>query len=231
MHFLRAFVFVAYIAKFCFALDISGWKFPRLTLAFRDDTCPQFTTDECDCSGTGYIECDVTGDGWAVGLDNGTSTSTTTSTIQISTTSPSPTSAPSTPPAPTVACEDDCMAIIPQLSIYGDMICTGTDLSKFIDHGTTTDANGNADWFRVSSHGNCFLVMAKSAAHRGFPDQYCFQKSALVTFVQQNALGCNVGDSFDRMSGAQSQESEFSGLGEACLANFANYQTCGEKDL
>jgi hypothetical protein len=45
------------------------------------------------------------------------------------------------------------MALIPQLSIYGDMICTGTDLSKFVDHGTTTDANGNAYWFRFSSHG------------------------------------------------------------------------------
>ena len=229
MNSLRLLMLACYIANFCYALDIEGGKFSRFTLVSRDDSCPQFTTDECDCSGVSYIECDVTADGWAVGLDNGTSTSTT-STIPISTTSSTQILAPTSPP-PTIPCEDDCMAIIPQLSAYGDMVCTGTDLSKFIDHGTTNDASGNADWFRVSSHGNCFLVMAKSAAHRGFPDQYCFQKSALETFVQQNALGCNVGGSFNRMSGAQSQESQFSGVGEVCLANFANYQACGEKDL
>jgi hypothetical protein len=194
----------------------------------NDDSCPQFTSDECDCSGQDYIECDVTGDGWAIGLDNGTSAATTSA-------APSSTAASPTiivpPPAPSPPCEDDCMAIIPQLSIYGDMICTDTDLSKFIDHDTTTDSNGNADWFRISSHGNCFLVMAKSAAHRGFADPYCFQKTALVTFVQENALGCNVGDSFNRMSGAQSQQVKYGPLGEACLANFANYQSCGETDL
>jgi hypothetical protein len=57
------------------------------------------------------------------------------------------------------------------------------------------------------------------------PRVTCFQKSALVNFVQQNALGGKVGDSFNRISGAQSQESQFSGLEEA------NYQTCGVKDL
>lgn len=128
-------------------------------------------------------------------------------------------------------CEDDCTAIVPQLSIYGDMICSEDDLGKFIDHGTTADPNGEADWFRISSHGNCYLVMAKSAAHRGFPDQNCFQKSAIIDFVNQNALGCNVGDPFNRKSGAQPAESQFTGQGEVCLANFNNYQSCGESDL
>lgn len=149
------------------------------------------------------------------------STSTTTSQVAPTTTTP----------ADTGPCEDDCTAIIPQLSIYGDMICSDGDLSRFIDHGTTTDPNGEADWFRISSHGNCYLVMAKSAAHRGFPDQYCFQKSAVIDFVNQNALGCNVGDPFLRKSGAQRPESQFTGSGEVCLANFKNYQSCGEADV
>ncbi|KAL8793708.1 MAG: hypothetical protein Q9195_003649 [Heterodermia aff. obscurata] len=136
-----------------------------------------------------------------------------------------------TMPTDTGSCEDDCTAIIPQLSIYGDMICSSDDLSKFVDHGTTTDADGEADWFRISSHANCYLVMAKSAAHRGFPDQYCFQKSAVIDFVNQNALGCNAGDPFLRKSGAQRPESQFTGSGEVCLANFKNYQSCGEVDL
>lgn len=73
--------------------------------------------------------------------------------------------------------------------------------------------------------------MAKSAAHRGFPDQYCFQKSALIDYVNANALGCEFGDGFNRQSGPQPAESANSGLGEVCLTNFAHYNQCGETDL
>ncbi|KAH0545487.1 hypothetical protein FGG08_000488 [Glutinoglossum americanum] len=126
-------------------------------------------------------------------------------------------------------CADDCLAIIPQLSIYGDLVCTSNDLEKFIDHSTTN--NGEADWFRISSHENCFLMMAKSAERRGFPGQYCFQKAALTSFVQANAVGCNAGDAFNRVSGAQPEQSGHSGLGEVCLTNFKNYDSCGSTDL
>jgi hypothetical protein len=139
--------------------------------------------------------------------------------------------APEPTNTPKPRCEDDCLAIIPQLDIYGDLICSANDLDKFIDHGTTNDPNGNADWFRISSHNNCFLMMAKSAEHRGFPDQYCFKKDALIEYVNANALGCNAGDAFNRKSGAQAAQSQFSGNGEVCLTNFAHYNECGQPDL
>lgn len=156
------------------------------------------------------------------------STNPPSTTLTTTTSQPVPTTSTPTDSGP---CQDDCTAIIPQLSIYGDLICSGDDFGKFFDSGTITDPNGEADWFRISSHGNCYLVMAKSAAHRGFPDQYCFQKSAVIDFVNQNALGCNVGDPFLRKSGVQRPGSQFPGSGEVCLANFKNYQSCGEADL
>lgn len=144
---------------------------------------------------------------------------------------PPPTTTAPPPSGPTTTCDEDCLAIIPQLSIYGDLICTGDDFDKFLDSGTTTDPNGEADWFRISSHNNCYLVMAKSAHHRGFPDQYCFRKDALISYVQANALGCNFGDGFNRVSGAQAAQSQFTGQGEVCLTNFLHYQECGYPDL
>ncbi len=45
----------------------------------RQDTCPQGTPDECDCS-TDYIACDVTGGNWAQGIDNGTSAASSSTT-------------------------------------------------------------------------------------------------------------------------------------------------------
>ena len=170
------------------------------------------------------------------GGDQGASSITSsTAPPPSSTATPTPSSsaAPSDPPSPpSQPCEDDCTAIIPQLSIYpNDKICTGDDNKLFIDQGHSSDPNQNADWFRISSHNNCFLTMAKSASHRGFPDQYCFLKSALIDFVNQNALGCNFGDGFNRMSGPQPPESSLSGSGEVCLSNFANYEKCGMTDL
>ena len=156
-----------------------------------------------------------------------TSPSDTSSTAQPTTTTKSTT----TPSTANVLCQDDCTAIIPQLSVYGDLICSSDDFDKFLDHGTTSDPNGNADWFRISSHEDCYLVMAKSAVHRGFPDQYCFRKDAIIDFVNQNALGCKFGDGFLRKSGAQQAQSKTSGNGELCLANFKNYQSCGETSV
>ncbi|KAI9754818.1 MAG: ribosomal protein S5, partial [Chaenotheca gracillima] len=154
-----------------------------------------------------------------------------TTAVATPTKTKAPIVTPSDPPADTGQCQDDCTAIIPQLNVYGDLVCTAGDIKNFVDHGTTSDPNGNADWFRVSSHNDCYLMIAKTAVHRGFADQYCFQKSALITFVNDNALGCNFGDGFNRMSGSQGPQSKFSGSGEVCLTNFKNYKSCGQTDL
>ena len=94
----------------------------------RQDTCPQGTPGECDCS-TDYIACDVTGGNWAQGIDNGTSTvsssvissssitrtsSTISSTTALTTTptsSTTPPAATTTAPAgesPQQQCHDRC---------------------------------------------------------------------------------------------------------------------------
>ena len=97
----------------------------------RQDTCPQGTPDECDCS-TDYIACDVTGGNWAQGIDNGTSdassstipsssitisssaTPTTSTAVLTSTTTTSstpPPAATTTAPAglsPQQQCHDRC---------------------------------------------------------------------------------------------------------------------------
>lgn len=58
----------------------------------RQDTCPQGTPGECDCS-TDYIACDVTGGNWAQGIDNGTSTASS-STFSSSSTTPASSTLP-----------------------------------------------------------------------------------------------------------------------------------------
>jgi hypothetical protein len=107
-----------------------------------------------------------------------------------------------------------------------DQICTGDSSNNFIDSGTT----GSVDWWRLASHNNCFLVLAKSSVTHGFPDQFCFQKTDIENWITQNALGCNSGDAFFRPS-PPINGGPLVGQGEICLSNFKNYQLCGSSTM
>jgi len=105
-----------------------------------------------------------------------------------------------------------------------DPICTGDSNNNFIDQGKV---DGFTDWFRLDSNNDCFLVLAKQSDTKGFPDQFCFPKTFVQTWVTNNALGCNSGDGFFRPSPVLRNSDPFAGEGLICLSNSKNYQLCG----
>ncbi|KAI9766485.1 MAG: hypothetical protein M1839_004889 [Geoglossum umbratile] len=105
-----------------------------------------------------------------------------------------------------------------------DQICTGDSGNDWID--SSNPDNGWVDWWRLGSHNNCFLVLAKQSHNKGFPDEFCFPKSFIQSWINNNALGCNAGDDFFRPS-PPTMYSRLSGFGMVCLSNFKNYQLCG----
>lgn len=133
-----------------------------------------------------------------------------------------------TTPVPGFSCDEDCFSLIQRVRDKADgkgNICTGE--ADFIDSGSSAD--GNSDWFRVTSQNNCFVVVAKSGEDRGYSGQYCFVANDLAAFVEDVSCKDDVDRSFvqiqDQPMAAQDSRS---GLGMACLTNGPNFQRCGE---
>jgi hypothetical protein len=139
---------------------------------------------------------------------------------------------PGNPPSPPPGqpCDRDCTAMLAdKINALPDRICTNDAANNFVDTGHSV--SGFVDWFRLASHNNCFLTLAKAASQVGFPDPYCFAKSDVVSWINRNALGCNAGNAFYRASAPLERTAEFSGKGQICLSNFNNYQLCGSTSM
>lgn len=133
-------------------------------------------------------------------------------------------------PPPSQPCEQDCTAMLSEkINNLPDRICTSDASNNFIDQGHST--SGFVDWFRLASHNNCFFTLAKPSAQVGFKDAYCLAKSDVVSWINQNALGCNVGDAFYRASAPLRPTAVNSGQGQVCLSDFGNYQGRGSSRL
>jgi hypothetical protein len=123
-------------------------------------------------------------------------------------------------------CQADCLTILTEkVNGLPNQICTDDSSNNWIDSGSAP--SGFTDWWRLASHNNCFLVLAKQSGSGSLPDGYCFPKSFLQGWVASNALGCNSGDEFFRPSQPLLPENQFTGAGIVCLSNFLNYQLCG----
>jgi hypothetical protein len=127
-------------------------------------------------------------------------------------------------------CSQDCLTILTEkVNGLSDPICTDDSNNNFVDQGSSPA--GFTDWWRLASHNDCFLVLAKQSGSGSLPDGYCFNKAFVQNWVTDNALGCNSGDTFFRPSQPLPAESQFTGAGMVCLSNFNNYQLCGSSTL
>ncbi|KAF2113680.1 hypothetical protein BDV96DRAFT_647931 [Lophiotrema nucula] len=134
---------------------------------------------------------------------------------------------------PIQTCDNSCLSMRDVVKSKADdpneqdlsksQICTDSD--NFIDSGSSAD--GNSDWFRITSQDNCFIMIAKSGEARGNSGRYCFTIAQINNFIGDAA--CRADHSFVQISdqplGAQSFNS---GQGMACLTDGANFQRCGE---
>ncbi|KAG9236729.1 hypothetical protein BJ875DRAFT_524325 [Amylocarpus encephaloides] len=143
--------------------------------------------------------------------------------------------APANDPPPTGTpnsgqCISDCSAIVGQLEKdYGDQIdvTNSNDLSKMVDFATGTSNKADNDWWRISSHGNCFLMIGKDASHRGFPDPPPpAKRQDLIDFINDRKLYACINAHPMLVSTPPTLISNFAGFAQFCLTDFDNYQKC-----
>ncbi|KAI1456291.1 hypothetical protein F4805DRAFT_234015 [Annulohypoxylon moriforme] len=141
-----------------------------------------------------------------------------------------PASPPSSGTSNSNQCVSDCEAIVPQLMAnFGDTVdvTNSNDISKFVDYATGKDNPLDNDWWRISSHGNCFLMIGKDATHRGFPDYPPpVKRQDLINFVQQRDLYACINAHPMLVATPPTLISNFAGYSQICLTDFDNYKKC-----
>jgi hypothetical protein len=148
-----------------------------------------------------------------------------TSKIASSPTATTPEQPPPPAPTPISSCADDCLAIITQkLNGLKDQVCTGDNKNDWVDSGYSSDRK--AQWWRLASHNNCYLVLTQDIAGGTANGQYCFSKNFLQNLVFSKARNCDTSDFF-QASPVQSEQNFQSGRGLVCLTDFNNYRLCG----
>ncbi|KAI2467340.1 hypothetical protein F4781DRAFT_402531 [Annulohypoxylon bovei var. microspora] len=137
---------------------------------------------------------------------------------------------PSTGTPDSSQCISDCGTIVSQLmATFGDTIDVGSanDRSKFVDYATGTGNKLDNDWWRISSHGNCFLMIGKDATHRGFPDYPPpTKRQDLIDFINQRKLYACINANPMLVATPPTFLSNTIGSAQICLTDFANYQKC-----
>ncbi|KAI0886492.1 uncharacterized protein GGS22DRAFT_186564 [Annulohypoxylon maeteangense] len=143
---------------------------------------------------------------------------------------PPPTTTPSTGTPNSSQCINDCGTIVSQLmASYGDTIdvTNDKDRSKFVDFATGRNNPLDNDWWRISSHGNCFLMIGKDASHRGFSDfPPAVKRQDLINFINQRKLFACINAHPMLVATPPTFFSNTIGSSQICLTDFANYQKC-----